>query len=448
MVALTTSPRTGRSDGPSARSGRAAIVAGVRTPIAKAGTVLHNVHVTDLARATFQEVLYRAGLRADQLDEVILGNVVLPADAANPARVSALWAGVPHQVPALTVQRNCASGVEAVADAAGRIKAGARIILAGGAESMSTIPLLFPNETLAPMTRLARARNLWQKSSAAASLRPRHFRPVIGLELGLTDPTCGMIMGKTAELLASEFGITRREQDEFALRSHQRATAAIQSGRFKEEICPVHAPGSGQAFEPVTEDNGPRANQTLEALAKLKPIFDRRDGSVTVGNSCQVSDGAAAMLVTDPEYARAEGLDVLGYVRSYAAVGLDPARMGLGPVYAIDKLLKQTGLSLSDVPIIEINEAFAAQVLACLKAMASTRFSREHLDRADAIGELDPDRLNVNGGAIALGHPVGATGARLVLTLLLEMRRRDLELGIAALCVGGGQGAAILLERR
>ena len=446
MVALSTGPRTGRSNGERNAFARAAILAGVRTPIAKAGTAYRNVHVTDLARAAFQEALYRAGIRGDDLDEVILGNVCMPADAANPARVSALWSGIPHHVPALTVQRNCASGMEAVAEAAGRIARGANLVLAGGAESMSTIPLLYPQEMLAPMTRLARAKSVWQKTTAVASLRPRHFKPVIGLELGLTDPTCGMIMGKTAEVLASEFGISRREQDEFALRSHQRAAAAMQAGLFKSEICPIHAPGKG-AFEPITEDNGPRANQTIEALAKLKPIFDRRDGTVTVGNSCQVSDAAVALVVANEAYAQAEGLEVLGYVRSYACAGLDPSRMGLGPVFAIDKLLKQTGLSLSDVPIFEINEAFAVQVLACLKAMASPQFTREHLDRASPLGEIDLDRVNVNGGAIALGHPVGATGARLVLTLLMEMHRRDLDLGIAALCVGGGQGAAILLER-
>jgi acetyl-CoA acetyltransferase family protein len=198
----------------------------------------------------------------------------------------------------------------------------------------------------------------------------------------------------------------------------------------------------------VTEDVGPRSGQTLEALAKLKPIFDRRDGSVTVGNSCQVTDGAAAVLAMNADLAKAEGLEPLGYVRAYACAGLDPRRMGLGPVYAIHKLLRGTGLRLEDIPLIEINEAFAAQVLACLKAMASPAFAAEQLDHSTPLGEIDPERLNVNGGAIALGHPVGASGARLVLTLLMEMRRRNVDLGIAALCVGGGQGAAMLLERR
>jgi acetyl-CoA C-acetyltransferase/acetyl-CoA acyltransferase len=435
MVALTRSS-----------SGDVAIIAGARTPFAKMGTALRTVHVTDLAKRAMQETLYRAGWSFDRLDEVILGNVVMPHDAVNPARVSALWAGIPHNVPALTVQRNCASGMEAIAEAAGRIRSGqGRAILAGGAESMSTVPLLFPPQAMEPISKLARARSVFQKAAAVATLRPRHFRPVVALECGLTDPVTGLIMGKTAEILAQEWSISRHEQDEFALLSHQRASAAVERGLFKDEIAPFFA---GEKHAPVTEDVGPRSNQTLEALAKLKPIFDRRDGTVTVGNSCQVTDGAAAMLVTDGELARSSGQEVLGYIRGYAYVGLDPARMGLGPVFAINQLLQDHNLTLSDIGLLEINEAFAAQVLACTKALASESFARQHLNRQTPVGEIDPDRLNVNGGAIALGHPVGATGARLVLTLLLEMKRRNTNLGIAALCVGGGQGAAILLERR
>ncbi|HEY8668596.1 MAG TPA: thiolase family protein [Tepidisphaeraceae bacterium] len=423
-----------------------AIIAGARTPWAKAGTALKDVHVTDLASAAMQETLYRAEVRGDDVDEVILGNVVMPPDAGNPARVAAIWAAIPEEKPAMTVQRNCASGIEAVAEAAGRIRAGqAKCVLAGGAESMSTIPLLFPQESMAPFARLSRAKNAWQKAAAAAALRPRHFAPRSALESGLTDPTCDMIMGKTAELLASEFGIGRAEQDEFALRSHRLAAAAQQAGKPGVEIAPLYV---GDGSEPVTEDNGVRANQTSEALAKLKPIFDRRDGTVTVGNSCQITDGAAAMVVMEGERARAEGREVMGYVRGYAYVGLDPARMGLGPVFAIDQLLREAGMGLSDIGLFEINEAFAAQVLACLKAMSSSRFACEHLNRKDAIGEIDLEKLNVNGGSIALGHPVGATGTRLVLTLLAEMKRRDVEWGVAALCVGGGQGAAMLLQRR
>ena len=424
---------------------RVAILGGARTPFAKAGGALRSVHAADLGKRAIQETLYRANWPADDLDEVILGTVVMPVDAANLARVSAIWAGVPVRIPGLTMQRNCASGMEAIAEAAVRIRTGrGRAIIAGGAESMSTIPLLFPQETLEPMAQLGRAKGALQKVAAAATLRPRHFRPVVALELGLTDPTCDMIMGKTAELLAQEWGISRREQDEFALRSHQRAVEAAEVGRFSDEIFPYYA---GDRFNPVTGDTGPRPGQTIEALAKLKPIFDRRDGTVTVGNSCQITDGAATLLLADAEIARAQGAEILGFISGYAYVGLDPARMGLGPVYAIDQLLRESGLTLRDIPLLEINEAFAAQVLACLKACDSARFAMEHLNHDDALGAIDPERLNVNGGAIALGHPVGATGERIVLTLLLEMRRRNLERGIAALCVGGGQGAAILLER-
>ena len=427
-------------------NGEVAVIAGARTPMAKAGTALRDVHVAELAQRAIKETLYRAAFPAARLDEVILGNVIMPADATNLARVAAIYSGVPNRVPGLTVQRNCASGMEAVAEAASRIRNGsAKAVLAGGAESMSTLPLLLPPETMEPMMRLSKARSVWQKASAVAALRPRHFKPVAALEMGLTDPTCNMIMGKTAEVLAHEFGLSRREQDEFALRSHQRAVAAEEAGRFNDERVSFFA---GRKFEPVTADVGPRAGQTMEALGGLKPIFDRRDGTVTVGNSCQVTDGAATMLIADAEMAKAEGLPVLGYIRAYAYAGLDPARMGLGPVYAIDQLLRQTGLALSDVGLFEINEAFAAQVLACQRAMASADFCREHLGRDTPVGELDMDKVNVNGGAIALGHPVGATGARLVLTLLHEMRRRNVALGIAALCVGGGQGAAILLERK
>lgn len=427
-------------------SGSVAVVAGARTPLARAGTALRDTHSTELARVVMQETLCRAGWPFERIDEVILGSVVMPADAANPGRVAALWAGIPVRVPAMTVQRNCASGLEAVAEAAMRIVAGReQATLAGGSESMSTIPLLFPKETLGAMLRVQRAGNLWQKTAAVARLRPRHFRPIAALELGLTDPTCGMLMGCTAEKLASEFGITRSEQDEFALRSHQRAAEAQRAGRFQDEIVPVYG---GPRFEAVSQDNGIREHQSLVALARLRPIFDRRDGTITVGNSCQVTDGAAVVLLADDALVRDRGLEVMGYVRDYVTVGLDPSRMGLGPVFAIARLLQQTGLSFSDIDLFEINEAFAAQVLACLKAMSSPLFAREHLNRNQALADMDPDKLNVNGGAIALGHPVGATGTRLVLTLLHEMRRRDAHLGIAALCVGGGQGAAILLERR
>jgi len=320
----------------------------------------------------------------------------------------------------------------------------ARAVLVGGAESMSNTPLLFPAETALPMGRLAKARTLGQRLSAIATLRPRHFKPEAALIKGLTDPTCGLIMGKTAEILAREFDLSRDDQDAFALRSHRRAAEAIEAGRFDNAIVPIYA---GKRHTPVTGDVGPRPDQTLEALAKLKPIFDRRDGTVTVGNACQVTDGAVALLLMDAELARAEGYEILASVDAWSTAGCDPARMGLGPVYATHRLLKQTGLSLKDFDLVEINEAFAAQVLACLKAMASDDYAQRHLDRSKALGELDPDKLNVNGGAIALGHPVGATGARIVLEAALELRRRDARRALATLCVGGGQGSAVAIGR-
>jgi acetyl-CoA C-acetyltransferase/acetyl-CoA acyltransferase len=259
----------------------------------------------------------------------------------------------------------------------------------------------------------------------------------------LTDPVSGLIMGETAEVLAEDFGITRRQQDEFALESHRRAVAAQERGILGEEITPVPAEVAGQE---IKEDIGPRRDQSLEALAKLKPYF-KEGGTVTVGNSCQITDGAAALLLMPGEAARAEGRQPLGYLRAFAYAGCDPRRMGLGPIFATHKLFEQTGLGLKDVELIEMNEAFAAQVIANEKAFASESFAREKLGRGQALGEIDPGRLNVNGGAIALGHPVGATGTRLVLTLLKEMRRRGLHRGLATLCVGGGQGAALLLER-
>jgi len=423
-----------------------AIVGGVRTPMAKAGTALSTTPVTELARSAMQESLYRVGWPGARVDEVVLGNVCMPADAANPARVAAVQAGLPARVPAVTVQRNCASGMEAIAQAAMRIRMGeAQVVLAGGAESMSTIPLLLPDSAIGPMTALAKAKTWGQKVGAMMKLRPRHFAARSGLMLGLTDPLCRMIMGKTAEVLAHEFGVSREAQDGYALRSHQRASVAMRDGRFDEEMMALYV---GARFTPVAEDIGPRADQSMAALGKLRPLFEKRDGTVTVGNACGVTDGAAAVLVMDAMLAEAEGLEVLGYVRHAVSVALAPHRMGLGPVFAVERLLRETGLTLGDVELLELNEAFAAQVLACARAFGSDAFAQRELGRETAVGEMDMDRMNVNGGAIALGHPVGASGARIVLTLLHEMKRRNVERGVATLCVGGGQGAAMLLERR
>ena len=422
------------------------ILAAVRTPFVRAGEDLRDVPAKELARRVLREVVDRAGLVPEDVDEVVFGNAATPADAPNVARVATLLAGYPEAVPALTVHRNCASGLEAVLLASEKVRAGtANVVACGGAESMSRIPMQLAAEANPFFVQLARARTLPARLRVIASAPWRRLVPRSALLDGLTDPVCGLNMGETAEKLAREFDISRDHQDAFALESHRRATQARQAGRLAAEIAPVFVP---PAFERVVADDvGPRENQSREALAKLRPVFDRKDGTVTAGNSCQITDGAAALLVASEEWARACGATIRARIRGHATVGLSPARMGLGPAYAIPRALDQAGVSLRDIGRVEINEAFAAQVIACLEAMSSAQFCETELGRARAVGSIDPARLNPNGGAIALGHPIGATGARLVTTLMHELARSSETLGVASLCVGGGQGSAIVLER-
>ncbi|MEE9369450.1 MAG: thiolase family protein [Pontiella sp.] len=424
---------------------RLAIVDGIRTPFCKAGGKLKTVQADDLGAFAVKELLARTGFPAGEIDEVVFGNVAQPIHAANIARVIALKSGLPAEVTAHTVHRNCASGMQAFTTASQMIAAGdAETVLVGGTESMSNIPLLYGPEMTGLFMRLARAKKRSQKLKAIASFRLPYLKPVIALEQGLTDPVCGMIMGLTAEKLSREFGITREQQDRYSLQSHQRASKAIDAGWLSDEIIPVPIP---PAYAEIQQcDEGPRPNQSMEDLQKLRPYFDRKTGTVTVGNSSQVTDGAAVALVMSEEKAKTMEREPLGYIRDYAYAALGGDRMGLGPVHATAKLLDKTGLVLNDFELIELNEAFSAQVLACERAFASHEFAQNFLCREQAVGTLDPDRLNVNGGAIALGHPVGATGARLVITLLKELRRRGLQRGLATLCIGGGQGAAFVLE--
>ncbi|TMQ56064.1 MAG: thiolase family protein [Candidatus Eisenbacteria bacterium] len=421
------------------------LIDGYRTPFAKAGTALADVSARELGRVAVTELLARSGVNPAEIDEVVLGNVAQPSESTNIARVVALLSGIPERVPAFTVQRNCASGLESIAQAHQKIAAGdADLIIAGGAESMSRIPLYMSEGLTHMFERLARAKSPGDKLAALSTVRPRDLKPRIALVEGLTDPVSGLNMGETAEILAKEFGVSREAQDDFALQSHRRTVAAMESGRMAQEMVPVFAPPYRQA---VTEDVGPRRGQTLEALAKLKPYFDRRYGTVTVGNSCPITDGAAAILVASADKARELGLKPAGRIKGYAFVGLDPARMGLGPTHATPLALKRAGVAFKDIGLIELNEAFAAQVIANEIAMASAKYCREKLGLEGPIGEIDRSIMNVNGGAIALGHPVGVSGTRLALTLLREMRKRDVPLGLATLCVGGGQGAALVLER-
>jgi acetyl-CoA C-acetyltransferase/acetyl-CoA acyltransferase len=423
---------------------RLVVVDGVRTPFVRMGGPFASLGADELGRMAVSALLARTDVDPGLVDEVIFGCVGPPVEAVNVARVIALRAGLPHHVPAITVSRNCASGCEAITLAHQKMTAGAgSVFVVGGVESMSRYPLLYSYEAANKFAMLNKAKTPGRKLAALARFRPADFAPRIGLLLGLTDPVCGMNMGETAELIAREAGIDRAAQDAFAVTSHRKALAAREN--LAEEIAPAYVP---PAFKNVvSEDLGPREDSTEEALAKLRPVFDKRTGTVTAGNASQITDGAVALLVMSESRAVELGYEPLGVLTGYAYAACDPARMGLGPLYAIARAEKGLGLGLADADVIELNEAFAAQVLACMAQSESKAFAERELGRDTALGALPAEKLNVNGGAIALGHPVGATGARLVLTSLRELKRRKARRALATLCVGGGQGAALWLEQ-
>ncbi|HTF87951.1 MAG TPA: thiolase family protein [Planctomycetota bacterium] len=427
---------------------RCVLAAGLRLPQMKSGGVFKQENAAHLGAVAARELLLRTGIPTDSIDEVIVGCVGPPQDQANVARVLSLRAGVPESVPARTIGRNCASGMDAVTSACTLIEAGrGDLFLCVGVEVMSQYPLTYGPGMTAMFERLSRARTVGARVAALATFRPKFLAPRVALMEGLTDPVSGMIMGRTAELLARDFGITREAADRYAMTSHHRAAKARDSGRFAREIVPHLPLGAKEGDLASVHDDGIRDDQSMEGLAKLKPYFEKPDGIVTVGNSCGITDGATALLITTPERAHELGLTPLADIRAWAWAGLEPSRMGLGPVYATALALDQAGVAMSDISAIEINEAFAAQVLACQAAFASDSWAREHLSRATRLGEIDPAMLNKNGGAIALGHPVGATGARLILTTAIELAIVDGELGLASMCIGGGQGGSMLLER-
>jgi acetyl-CoA acyltransferase len=421
------------------------IINGFRTPYAKAGTAFKDVHPVDLGSTIIKELIARSGIGPDLIDEVIVGNAGMPADAANIARVIALRAGIPERVPAYSVQRNCASGMQAAASAYTQILAGmSGIMLVAGVESMSEYAFYLKNKLRDVITTLQRSKKAGAKIKAVLSLRPRDFIPRAGLIDGLTDPISGLIMGETAEVLVRDFEISRTEQDIVALESHRRWTAAQAAGKFKNEVIPFYPPPS---FTAVEEDIGPRKNQTLDALAKLPPYFDKRFGTVTAGNSSPITDGAAAALIMSRKRAQEMGYEILGSIKAIAFAGFDPSRMGISPLYATHKALKLAKMKMKDIELIELNEAFAAQIIAVENAAVSKTYFTEHLPGEEPIGEFRREIMNVNGGAIAIGHPVGSSGLRIVITLLKEMERRGLSTGLATLCIGGGQGGAMIVER-
>lgn len=418
------------------------IVDGVRTPFLKAKGKPGVFSASDLAVNAGRQLLDRQPFSPKDLDEVILGCVMPSPDEVNIARVVALRLGCGKSVPAWTVQRNCASGMQALDSAVKDIATGrANLVLAGGTEAMSRAPLLYNEGMTEWFAGLAGAKDWKAKLKQLISFKPSYLKPVITILRGLTDPIVNLSMGQTAEILAYRFNITREQMDQFALESHQRVMQAQEEAHLAEVKTIFSYKG-----EFYNKDDGVRADSSMEKLASLKPFFDKKFGSVTAGNSSQVSDGAALLLLANKETIQKYNLPVLAKIVDTEWAGVDPAEMGLGPVYASNALLKRQGLEMNDIDFWEINEAFAAQVLACRAAWASDEYCRENLGRQQALGQIKDSRLNVDGGAIALGHPVGASGARIALHLAETLRREHAKKGIATICIGGGQGGAMLIE--
>jgi acetyl-CoA C-acetyltransferase len=423
------------------------IVDGARTPFLKSRNRPGPFAASDLATQAGRALLMRQPFRPDELDEVILGCAAPSVDEVNIGRVAALRMGCGQKVPGWTVMRNCASGMQAIDSGINNILAGrSRLVLAGGVDALSRAPLLYADRMVHWFSDMAAARTTGQRLALLSRLPVKALlAPVLAIMKGLTDPMVGLLMGQTAENLAHRFGITRGEQDAFSVRSHQRIAKAQDEGRL--------APGGGEV-EALYErdgtvhalDDGVRRDATAESLAKLRPFFDRKYGSVTPGNSSQITDGAAWLLLASEEAVKTHDLKPVGRIVDSEWAGLDPAQMGLGPVHAATPILKRHKLSLDTVDFWEINEAFAAQVLGCLAAWRDEKYCREELGLSSSMGEVNQERLNVDGGAIALGHPVGASGTRIVLHLLKTLKRNNARRGIACICIGGGLGGAMLVE--
>jgi len=423
------------------------IVDGARTPFLKSKNRPGPFAAADLATQAGRALLMRQPFRPDQLDEVILGCAAPSVDEVNIGRVAALRMGCGQKVPGWTVMRNCASGMQAVDSGINNILAGrSQLVLAGGVDALSRAPLLYADRMVHWFSDMAAAKTTGQRIALFSRLPVKSLlAPVIGIMKGLTDPIVGLLMGQTAENLAHRFGITREQQDAFSIRSHHRLAKAQDEGRL--------APGGGEVEALYDRDgkvfpldDGVRRDATPESLAKLRPFFDRKYGTVTPGNSSQITDGAAWMLLASEEALKKHGLEPIGRIADSEWAGLDPAQMGLGPVHAATPILKRHGLGLDDLDYWEINEAFAAQVIGCLAAWRDEKYCREELGLDRALGSLNEEKLNVDGGAIALGHPVGASGTRIVLHLLKTLKRHHAKRGIACICIGGGLGGAMLVE--
>jgi acetyl-CoA C-acetyltransferase len=423
------------------------VVDGARTPFLKSKNRPGPFAASDLATQAGRALLARQEFAPDELDEVILGCAAPSVDEVNIGRVAALRMGCGQKVPAWTVMRNCASGMQAIDSGIANILSGrARLVLAGGVDALSRAPLLYGDKMVLWFSEMASARNISQRVALFGRLPVKSLlAPVIGIMKGLTDPMVGLLMGQTAENLAHRFGITREEMDAYSVRSHERVIRAQDAGLL--------APGGGEVEalydakgNTYTLDDGVRRDASMASLGKLKPFFDRKFGNVTPGNSSQITDGAAWLVLASEEVVRRNKLQPIGRILDSEWAGLDPAQMGLGPVHAATPILKRNGFGLKDIDYWEINEAFAAQVLGCLAAWKDEKYCREELGLEKPLGEISPERLNVDGGAIALGHPVGASGARIVLHLIKTLKKNRARRGIASICIGGGLGGAMLVE--
>ena len=422
---------------------RVAIVAGVRTPFAKAGTVLKPLSAIDLGKLVVAELIQRAELDGKEVQGLVFGTVVPSVLAPNIAREVSLIPALPKGVQAFSVSRACASANQAITDAADQIALGHMdVAIAGGSESLSNIPILHSKKMSDILVAASKAKTIPQRLKMLARFRPTDLIPITP---AIAEPSTGETMGESAEKMAKINGITREEQDQFALRSHRLAAAAVADGRLMAEIVPVYVPPKYATV--VSSDNGIRPDSTYDQLAALKPVFDRKYGSVTAGNSSPLTDGAGAILLMSEEKARSLGYQPLGFIRSYAYAALDPGEQLLqAPVLAAPAALSRAGLTLKDIDLVEMHEAFAAQVLSNLKGFESQEWA-ERAGFSHPVGEVDRARLNVMGGSVSIGHPFGATGARITMTLLNELRRRGGQFGLMTVCAAGGLGFAMVLER-
>ena len=423
---------------------KTAIVAGSRTPFARSGSVFADLSAIDLGKSAVRDALARSGLSGDRVDHLVYGTVVHDTRSPNIAREVGL-AVLPKHVPAVSVSRACTSANQAITDGAQMIEVGhADVVIAGGAESLSRIPITVSESLAKSLVAASKGKTVGQRLAPFRTIRPKDLVPVAP---AIAEPSTGETMGQSAERMAKENGISRDDQDAWALRSHQLAAAGTADGRLLAEIASVYVPPDYTTV--VTSDNGIRTDTSAERLAGLRPVFDRAHGSVTAGNASPLTDGASAVVLMNGEKAVAEGLAPLGWIRSWAWTALDPAGQLLqGPAYAAPIALDRAGLSMKDIGLMEMHEAFAAQVLSNLQALSSRSFAESELGRTDAVGHPDVERINVMGGSISIGHPFGATGGRLTMTILNEMARRDVQFGLITVCAAGGLGFAMVVERR